>query len=347
LRHAVAALAGLILWAMPVQAFQIEASRSFGAAAPARVIEVLSTTDIDVLAPVIEEFLQRNPSLGVHYTLASSQEVYAAVSAGGAFDVVISSAMDLQMKLANDGLVQPLPQALVEVRPYWTRWRNLVVAVAQEPVTVLLADSAVAGGLAVPRTRRDLIALLRDHPDRFRGRVGSYDPAVSGAGYLFAAQDARLSDTFWRLAEVMGRLDAKLYCCSGDMIAAIRRGDLLMAYNVLGSYAAPKSEAGGAAGQGFQVIELEDFTLTLLRTALVPKSAPSPDLAAGFVAYLLSAEGQTLIAGAAGLPAIEAEAFVAKPHLSPIRLDPGLLAQLDQLTRQRFLEEWRAAMDQP
>ena len=73
LRHAVAALAGLILWAMPVQAFQIEASRSFGAAAPARVIEVLSTTDIDVLAPVIEEFLQRNPSLGVHYTLASSQ----------------------------------------------------------------------------------------------------------------------------------------------------------------------------------------------------------------------------------------------------------------------------------
>ena len=95
------------------------------------------------------------------------------------------------------------------------------------------------------------------------------------------------------------------------------------------------------------MIELEDFTLTLLRTALVPKSAPSPDLAAGFVAYLLSAEGQTLIAGAAGLPAIEAEAFVAKPHLSPIRLDPGLLAQLDQLTRQRFLEEWRAAMDQP
>ena len=90
------------------------------------------------------------------------------------------------------------------------------------------------------------------------------------------------------------------------------------------------------AGQGFQVIELEDSTLTLLRTALVPKLAQNPDLAAGFVAYLLSPEGQTLIAGAAGLPAIEAEAFVAKPHLSPIRLDPGLLAQLDQLTRQRF-----------
>jgi iron(III) transport system substrate-binding protein len=345
MRRVVAALVGLgLFWAAGAQAFQIEGERSFGASPPARVIELLSTTDIEVLAPVIEAFLARNPGLGVHYTLASSQETYAAVAEGAQrFDVVISSAMDLQMKLANDGLVQALPDDLVAERPYWSRWRNLLVAVAQEPVTVLLANSALAGGLAVPRTRRDLIALLRDNPDRFRGRVGTYDPAVSGAGYLFAAQDARLSDTFWRLAEVMGRLDAKLYCCSGDMIAAVRRGDLLMAYNVLGSYAAAK----GSEGLGFQVIELEDFTLTLLRTALVPKTAPNPDLAVEFVAFLLSRAGQGLIADAAGLPAIEAEAFVAKPHLSPIRLDPGLLAQLDQLTRQRFLEEWRAAMDQP
>lgn len=345
MRYAVAALVGLGLFcASGARAFEIEGERSFGAEAPARVIELLSTTDIEVLSPVIEAFLARNPGIGVHYTLASSQETYAAVVEGGVdFDVVISSAMDLQMKLANDGLVQALPEDLVAARPYWSRWRNLLVAVAQEPVTVLLANSALAGGLAVPRTRRDLIALLRDNPDRFRGRVGTYDPAVSGAGYLFAAQDARLSDTFWRLAEVMGRLDAKLYCCSGDMIAAVRRGDLLMAYNVLGSYAAAK----GSGAQGYQVIELEDFTLTLLRTALVPKAAHNPDLAVEFLAFLLSREGQGLIADAAGLPAIEAEAFVAKPHLSPIRLDPGLLAQLDQLTRQRFLEEWRAAMDQP
>jgi iron(III) transport system substrate-binding protein len=350
MRHAVAALVGLgLLWAGAAQAFEIEGERSFGAEAPARVIELLSTTDIEVLAPVIEAFLMRNAGLGVHYTLASSQEVYAAVAEGERhFDVVISSAMDLQMKLANDGLAQGLPEDLVAARPYWSRWRNLLVAVAQEPVTVLLADSALAGGLAVPRTRRDLIALLRDNPERFRGKVGSYDPAVSGAGYLFAAQDARLSDTFWRLAEVMGRLDAKLYCCSGDMIAAVRRGDLLMAYNVLGSYAATKGAADkNDVGEPFQVIELEDFTLTLLRTALVPKDAGNPDLAVEFVAFLLSHAGQGLIADAAGLPAIEAEAFVAKPHLSPIRLDPGLLAQLDQLTRQRFLEEWRAAMDQP
>ena len=342
MRHAIFALVALI--ATPVFAFQVEDERSFGPDTPLAIIEVLSTTDIGVLAPVIDDWLAQNPGLGLHYTLASSQEVYRAINDGdGPFDLVISSAMDLQMKLANDGFAQPLPAALLAAQPYWTRWRDLLVAVAQEPVTVLLSDQALAGGLAAPRTRRDLIALLRDNPNRFKGRVGTYDPAISGAGYLFAAQDARLSDTFWRLAEVMGRLDARLYCCSGDMIAAVRRGDLLMAYNVLGSYAATK----GGEVAGFQVIELEDFTLTLLRTALIPRQADHSDLAAAFLTYLLSKGGQALIAEAAGLPAIEEEAFATKPHLNPIRLDPGLLAQLDQLTRQRFLEEWRAAMDQP
>jgi iron(III) transport system substrate-binding protein len=49
----------------------------------------------------------------------------------------------------------------------------------------------------------------------------------------------------------------------------------------------------------------------------------------------------------AGLPSVEEAAFERKPHLRPIRLDPGLLANLDDVTRQRFLDEWRAAMVQP
>jgi len=160
-------------------------------------------------------------------------------------------------------------------------------------------------------------------------------------GYLLAAQDARLSDTFWRLAEVMGRLDARLYCCSGDMIDAVRDGELLVAYNVLGSYA----EAN--AGHDIAVVEMEDFTLTLLRTALVPAVSERPELALDFLGYLLSPQGQALIDAGVGLPAVDAGVFERKPHLRPIRLDPGLLANLDAITRLRFLGEWRAAMEQP
>ncbi|MFN4153580.1 MAG: ABC transporter substrate-binding protein [Paracoccaceae bacterium] len=333
---------GLMLSATQGAAFEVEATRDFGPEAPARLLSVLSTTDTAILEPVIMGWLAQNPGLGLRYVMASSQELQRAIAdEGAAFDLVISSAMDLQMKLANDGFALPLPPDLIAYQPVWSRWRNLLVSVAQEPVVLILSDQALRPGEEVPRTRRDLIALLRDNPDRFRGRVGTYDPAASGAGYLFAAQDARLSDTFWRLAEVMGRLDARLFCCSVDMIDEVRSGRLLVGYNVLGLYAL----AGGAAG--ITVVELEDFTLTLLRTALVPRTSPEPEAAVAFLRYLLSPEGQALIASGDGLAAVEEAAFDRHPHLRPIRLDPGLLANLDAVSRNRFLAEWRAAMEQP
>lgn len=344
MRGTVLALGAVLgLWLLPVSAlaFEIEDERRFGPP-EAPVLQILSTTDISILQPVIDAWLAANPGAGLHYVMASSQEVYRAIAdEGQSFDLVISSAMDLQMKIANDGLARALPADAMERQPRWARWRDLLVAVAQEPVVLILSDAALAEGEEPPRTRRELIALLRDNPERFRGKVGTYDPAVSGAGYLFVAQDARLSDTFWRLAEVMGRLDARLYCCSSEMIGDLRSGRLLLGYNVLGSYAA------AYGGQGYRVIELEDYTLTLLRTALIPKQARDAEGAAAFLRYLLSPEGQDLIAKGAGLPTVEEAAFERKPHLRPIRLDPGLLANLDAITRRRFLEEWRAAMVQP
>lgn len=329
---------------LPVLALTIEEEKRFGPASAPGEIRIVSSTDIEVFQPVIEGYIRAHPEVAIHYIVSPSQGLYDAVASGREeIDLVISSAMDLQMKLANDGLAQPLHEAIIAARPSWARWRDRLVGVAQEPAVVLLADEALAGGLPVPRTRRDLINLLRDHPDRFRGRIGTYDPAVAGAGYLFAAQDARMSDTFWRLAEVMGRLDANLYCCSGGMIADIQAKELLMAYNVLGSYL-PR---GKAAHEGFEVIELEDFTITLLRTALVPANARQPGLAQDFLAFLVSPEGQNLLTERTGLPPIDPGVYAERPHLRPIRLDPGLLAQLDKLTRARFLEEWRAAMEQP
>lgn len=335
-------ICGLIFSAAETLAFEVEATQVFGPADPQRVLSVLSTTDIAVLEPVITGYLARNPGLGLTYVMATSQQVHRAIAEdAAAFDLVISSAMDLQVKLANDGFALPLPEDLIAGHPSWARWRNLLVSVAQEPVVLILSDQALLPGEPVPRTRRELIALLRDNPDRFRGRVGTYDPAVSGVGYLFAAQDARLSDTFWRLAEVMGRLDAQLFCCSVDMIEAVSEGRLLVGYNVLGIY------AGSADVDRVTVVELEDFTLTLLRTALVPQTAAAPGAATDFLRYMLSADGQALIASGDGLVTVEGAAFDRNPHLRPIRLDPGLLANLDPMSRSRFLAEWRAAMEQP
>ena len=185
-----------------------------------------------------------------------------------------------------------------------------------------------------------LVALLRDNPERFQGKIGTYDVRRSGFGYLMATQDSRNSDAFWRLMEVMGRLDAKLYCCSGDMIRDVASGKLAMAYNVLGSYAASQLKTTG----GFQIIEMSDYVNVMSRTALIPHNAENVEDARAMLDFLLGLNARNDLVEASGLPAIDAAALRANPSLRPIRYGPGLLVFLDSLKRQSFLKNWENSL---
>jgi iron(III) transport system substrate-binding protein len=338
------AFACLLPIAAMAQDYTIDHDSWFGDDDARRQLEIIATADTALFAPVITAYLEENPDLRIRYAEASSRDTHIAIAeAEAAFDLVISSAMDLQIKLANDGFAQPLRPAGAELLPDWARWRDLVFSVAQEPAVLIVHDSVIRAGYPVPRSRHDLINLLRENPDLFDGRIGTYDPVASGVGYMFATQDARTTDSFWRLTEVLGRLNARLYCCSFDMLQAVRSGELLLAYNVIGSYAATHL----VADDPVHLIQLEDYTLTLLRSALVPVTARAPQEGEDFLAFMLSDQGRRLIADTARLPPVDVLEFLNAPHLRPIQLDPGLLTGLDQQMRRQFLEEWQAAMEQP
>lgn len=337
-------IATAIIWFIAVSqvnAINIEERRVFGDAV--RSVRVLSTIDVDIIAPVFEDFLKSGANLSIDYQTASSQDVYDAITQDRAkFDMVISSAMDLQMKLANDGFASSLSdQSLAQV-PAWARWRDVLVALAQEPVVTVLNRDAFSGA-PIPETRTELAAILRENPDRYRGMLGTYDPMKSGAGYLFASQDARYSDTFWRLAEIMGGLRAQLYATSSSMIEDVATGKIAMAYNVVGSYAMARL----AGNTNVQILEFKDFTHILLRSALIPASAENKQDAEILLAYLLSDAGQTAIEELAKLPRISEQGLMSRPHQKPIRMDPGLLVYVDPIKKQRFLAEWSAAVLQP
>ncbi|MFV2034108.1 MAG: ABC transporter substrate-binding protein, partial [Halocynthiibacter sp.] len=219
------------------QGFEIESETFYEVAAPAREINIISTADKDVFAPVLLAFQAENPGVSVRYTVVSSTELMTAIETEGVpFDIALSSAMDLQTKLANDGYTQPYRSAATAALPDWAKWRDHIFSFTREPATIVVSTSAFEG-LEVPKNRQGLIALLRENADRFQGRVGTYDVRQSGLGYLFATQDSRSSEIYWRLTEVMGRLGTRLYCCSSDMIRDVSEGRIAVAYNVLGSYA--------------------------------------------------------------------------------------------------------------
>ena len=306
------------------------------------VLRVLSTADLNVFEPFIMEFQRSQPALTIDYVAASSTEVYAATIAGAAFDVVISSAMDLQFKLANDGYAQTYTSDLTRDLPDWAEWRSLVFAFTTEPAVAVISRERLAG-LPLPRTRQELITILRDNPDRFVGAVGTYDIRDSGLGYLFATQEARNTDAFWRLSEVMGRLQPRLYCCSGQMINDVATGDLAIAYNVLGSYAFQRLAEEG--GETMEILQLEDFGNVMLRTALIPQAAENVAGAGAFVDALLT-QGLRDAAEDWVLPPLHAGTDANLPSFGPIRLGPALMVYLDPLNRRAFLSSWESAMEQ-
>ncbi len=313
-----------------------EDRRIFNDGAEGARLRILSSTDTVLFAPLIDAFVAENPLISVEYLVSGTADINNRVRATpDAFDVVISSAMDLQLKLANDGYALPLDNMPV---PPWAQWHDSLFAFTSEPATIVINRTAFEGQ-PIPQTRQSLIEALRERPNAFRGKVGTYDVRQSGLGYLFATQDARASETYWRLMEVMGGLDVRLYCCSGEMIRDLADGTILVAYNVLGSYAAVQTEGKDA----LEVILPSDFQTTMMRTAMVSRATQAPEAADLFVRFLITAQPPSFD-GVPQLPLLSADD--AGDETETIGLNPALLTFLDALKRQKFVSAWENAVIQ-
>lgn len=330
------------LWASAVFGFEIEDHRLYQANPQGSVLKIISTGDLDAFDPILRAFQAEFPDVTLDYTVTGTTDLMLALHQENArFDIAISSAMDLQTKLANDGFAQSYISTKTTHMPPWAVWRNQVFAFTQEPAVLVVSDRDFPEDTA-PRNRDELIAELRANPEKFQGRIGTYDVRSSGFGYLMATQDSRNSEAFWRLMEVMGRLDAQLYCCSGDMIRDVASGKLALAYNVLGSYATSQL----VTTKGFHIIELDDYVNVMLRTALIPTTAENLEDAQAMIDFLSEFGQHSDLVAVSGLPAIDMNALQANSALRPIRFGPGLLVFLDQLKRTNFLRNWESSLVQ-
>ena len=252
------------------------------------------------------------------------------------------------MKLVNDGWTQAHVSPETLLIPAWANWRDEAYGFTLEPAVIVHALQGL-GPEEVPRSRPELLRLLQAQPERFHRRVATYDIARSGVGYLFATQDFVLANQFWRLAIALGEATAQLFATSAEILNAIERGEALIGYNVLGSYALARQAAGAPIG----VVLPRDYTLWMSRVVVIPRAAPDPVAAKLFVDYLLSPRGQAAVAAAPGLrPLVQPGGGAgfppgAKGSAQPITLGPALLVFLDRMKRERFLADWEAAVRQP
>ena len=315
----------------------------------AQTLNILGVTDTPLFAHFIAAYQAQRSDVTVVYEETDSLPLFRRYLDGELEtppDLLISSASDLQLKLANDGYALAYDSPYLGALPEWAHWRNEVFGFTFEPAVIIYNRDLIDDD-EVPRTHLTLAELIETETERFRGKIATYDIALSGVGYLLAAQDQTISSTFWRLANAFGRVNARFSGSSPAILNGVADGSLALGYNVLGSYAFARQ----AEGAPIEIVVPDDYVLVLTRSMLIPRDAPNAELAKGFVDFALSPAGQAVAAGPTALGALmpgsagewTSETIAARGRgvIQPIPLGPGLLVALDTLRRQRFLDTWQ------
>jgi iron(III) transport system substrate-binding protein len=317
-------------------------------------VVVYSTTDSASVAAMLKDFAALHPQIAVEYNDMNSTELYnrfvsEAAAGAGSGDILWSSAMDLQIKLANDGYTQAYSSPEASKLPSWAVWKNEAFGTTYEPIAFVY-NKRLLKPEEVPQSHADLVKALRAAPDRFKGKLTSYDPERSGLGFLLVTQDSFADKGFWDTARAYGSVGPKLYTSTGAMMERIQSGEHLIGFNMIASYAVQKQKKDPSLG----IVYPKDYTLVMSRIALLPKAAKHPAAAKVFLDYLLSARGQRALSTGGSVFALRQEvegelglAGVTKAlgaSVRPIPVGPPLLEYLDQAKRLEFLKRWQQAL---
>ena len=344
------ALAGALAQAAPPPE---TAARTIAAALGERKVVVYSATDQSVVGPLLADFAALYPKIEVEYhdmTSSVLHERFLGEAAAGAVvaDVLWSPAMDLQIKLANDGFAAAYDSPEAPGLPSWAVWRGEAFGTTLEPF-VFVHDERRFPGVEVPQSHAELVKLLEAQPARFRGKTSTYDPERSGVGYLLLTQHSRIDPGFPDALRAFGSAGTRLHATTSAMIEDVRTGAALLAFNVNGSYALQVKRQTPS----LSIVYPRDYVLAMSRIALIARRAPHPAAARVFLDYLLSARGQEVLATRCSLFPIrtDVEGDVTAvaltrslgARLKPIHVGPSLLVFLDRVKREDFLRRWRAA----
>lgn len=323
-------------------------------AALAGTVVIYAAADLQVIKPLIVDFEQANPSIKIEYHDLQTTDLYQRfmneIGTDSKADIVWSSAMDLQMKLVNDGHAKTYRSAETSALPLWAKWRDEAFGTTFEPVCFAYNRHLLPQEF-VPQTHAELARIVLDQPERFRNRLSTYDPQRSGLGYLLHSQDLEANPVvFWNLIRVMVKTGLSAEPTTTQMLDRITSGKSLLGYNVLCSYALSRGYHDSRIG----IVMPRDYTLVMSRIALISRYAPHPDEARIWLDYVLSKRGQSVL-NQIGLHSVRGDVDSDKSAESlrkqlgnafrPIVLNTGLLTYLDQSKRQLFLTQWDAALN--
>jgi iron(III) transport system substrate-binding protein len=351
--HFAAALAASLM-AISAPALAQSAPDLVAAAQREGKLVIYGVTDNEQANHLIREFRSQYPAIQIEYSNMNTTELYnrfiSESAAGSSADVTWSSAMDLQVKLVNDGYAQPHKSAETAKLPDWANWKNEAFGTTYEPIGFVY-NKRLMPAADVPQSHAEFIKLLTTQTDKYKGKVTTYDPEKSGVGFMLVTQDKQVNAAgFAELQKALGAVQARVQSSTGTMMERIASGENLIGYNLNAAYALTRAKKDPSLG----IVLPKDYTLVISRVMFIAKKAKNPNAAKLWLDFVLSKKGQEIIANKADLYAIrpdvsgEITASGLQKQLGdalrPVTIGTGLLTYLDQSKRLDFLKQWNSVV---
>jgi iron(III) transport system substrate-binding protein len=349
-----ASLACLAAFAQAPAGYPASYGETVGAAKKEGKVVIYSTTDTAAANFLVKDFQALYPGITVEYNDMNSTEVYnrfiseKAANAGSA-DVLWSSSMDLQIKLANEGGALAYASPEIAALPSWAVWKNEAFGTTYEPLSFVYNKRLLAGD-EIPQSHADLLRVFTTKAEKLKGKVTTYDIEKSGVGFMLITQDSKYNPQFWDMVKALGAVGPRVQSSAGTMMERISSGENLLGFNIFNSYAALRAKKDPSIG----IVLPKDYALVMSRVMFISKTAKNPNAGKLWLDYILSKRGQTIIANQSELGSIRADvegemtlAGYTKQlgaAAKPIPVSADLLVYLDQTKRLEFIKQWQAAI---
>jgi ABC-type Fe3+ transport system substrate-binding protein len=245
--------------------------------------------------------------------------------------------MDLQMDLVRQGHARPLRSANTQALPDWARHQDLAFCTTLEPL-VSLRNSQHLGPSDAISTLQEIADLMRQRPDLLRQRMACLDIEANGMGFL-AMLVARAQDPgYARFMDFAAGMGLQGHGANPPLVQALVSEGAVLAFPVLGAFAMRAL----ASHPQLAVCTSPAPRLGVSRVALIPKAAPHPEIAACFVDFLLSSEGQHCMRQDGLFPWQDQGHSDGLPTLvvQPLPIDDGFGSWLDPQARSALRQDW-------
>lgn len=316
-------------------------------------VVVYGTPDPYVSDPLVAAFQKLYPGVSVEFNMVSSVPMYSRIisevaAKAASADVVWSPAMDLQTKLATDGVAVAYDTPEAKFVPDWASWNKQLYAVSIAPA-IFVYNNKLLKPEAVPQSHADVARLLQENADVYRDKIIGYDPEKCGLGFLFLQQDQeKLGDKVWEIHKTLGSLGQRLSCATTDQMESVGSTENVFSYNLNGTY------IGQAVADNPDIgyVLPSDYTLVYMDTMFISATAAHPNAAKLWLDFMLSSQGQSILRDVKFTPIRNdlngpstANDLIQRlgKAFSPIAMGPGLLEYLDPDKRAQILDTWKKA----